>query len=146
MAKTVKLVTSNDFSELFTLENNVVDVKRDKLLQMVKDVASEVKEYELEVVSPGQVQIVQDTKTKYRKLVAINGAGAGMVALDFIYRSNRGRVVAFRMPEGAPLPTRSITTNAGSGILWWDAGTRDIIFTQIENNQRIVLNLSGFFA
>ncbi len=32
MAKTVKLVTSNDFSELFTLENNVVDVKRDKLL------------------------------------------------------------------------------------------------------------------
>lgn len=67
MAKTVKLVTSNDFSELFTLENNVVDVKRDKLLQMVKDVASEVKEYELEVVSPGQVQIVQDAKTKYRK-------------------------------------------------------------------------------
>ena len=92
---------------------------------------------------------MQDTKTKYRKLVAINGAG--MVALDFICRSNRGRVVAFRMPEGAPLPTRSITTNAGSGILWWDAGTRDIIFTQIENNQRIVLycivlNLSGFFA
>ena len=106
---------------------------------------SEIK-YELEVVSPGQVQIVQDTKTKYRKLVAINGAGAGMVALYFICRSNRGRVVAFRMTEGAPLPTRSITTNAGSGILWWDAGTRDIIFTQIENNQRIVLNLSGFFA
>lgn len=146
MAKTVKLVTSNDFSELFTLENNVVDIKRDKLLQLVKDVASEVKEYELEVVSPGQVQIVQDTKTKYRKLVAINGAGAGMIALDFICRSNRGRVVAFRMPEGAPLPTRSITTNAGGGILWWDAGSREIIFSQIENNTRVVLNLSGFFA
>lgn len=146
MAKTVKLVTDKDFSSLFSLDNGTVDIAQTRLKELIREVASEVKEYELEVVSPGQVQIVQDTKTKYRKLVAINGAGAGMVALDFICRSNRGRVVAFRMPEGAPLPTRSITTNAGGGILWWDAGTRDIIFTQIENNTRVVLNLSGFFA
>ena len=47
MAKTVKLVTDKDFSSLFSLDNGTVDIAQTKLKELIREVASEVKEYEL---------------------------------------------------------------------------------------------------
>lgn len=132
--------------EDFDVVNGNVRIKEERLKQLMREKAAEVQDYVLEVVNPNATQIIADANTDTRKMVSINGMGLGIISLDFICRVNSNRTVAFRMPEGAPLPTKTITTNAGSGLLWWNKGSREIVFSQVKSNERVVLNLVGMFV
>lgn len=132
--------------EDFDVVNGNVRIKEERLKQLMQEKTAEVQDYVLEVVNPNATQIIADANTDTRKMVSINGMGLGIISLDFICRVNGNRTVAFRMPEGAPLPTKTITTNAGSGLLWWNKGSREIVFSQVKSNERVVLNLVGMFV
>lgn len=143
----IKLITEQDLhADDLEISGDKVRIKPERLKQLMQEKTAEVQDYILDIANPSAVQIINDANTNSRKMVSINGLGMGIISLDFICRVNRARTVAFRMPEGAPLPTKTITTNAGSGLLWWNAGSREIVFSQVENNQRIVLNLVGLFV
>ncbi|WP_314343387.1 hypothetical protein [Haemophilus parahaemolyticus] len=132
--------------EDFDVVNGNVRIKEERLKQLIQEKTAEVQDYVLEVVNPNATQIIADANTDTRKMVSINGMGLGIISLDFICRVNSNRTVAFRMPEGAPLPTKTISTNAGSGLLWWNKGSREIVFSQVKSNERVVLNLVGMFV
>ncbi|WP_281773647.1 hypothetical protein [Haemophilus parahaemolyticus] len=132
--------------EDFDVVNGNVRIKEERLKQLMQEKTAEVQDYVLEVVNPNATQIITDANTDTRKMVSINGMGLGIISLDFICRVNSNRTVAFRMPEGAPLPTKTISTNAGSGLLWWNKGSREIVFSQVKSNERVVLNLVGMFV
>lgn len=132
--------------EDFDVVNGNVRIKEERLKQLIQEKTAEVQDYILEVVNPNATQIIADANTDTRKMVSINGMGLGIISLDFICRVNSNRTVAFRMPEGAPLPTKTISTNAGSGLLWWNKGSREIVFSQVKSNERVVLNLVGMFV
>ena len=132
--------------EDFDVVNGNVRIKEERLKQLIQEKTAEVQDYVLEVVNPNATQIIADANTDTRKMVSINGMGLGLISLDFICRVNSNRTVAFRMPEGAPLPTKTISTNAGSGLLWWNKGSREIVFSQVKSNERVVLNLVGMFV
>ena len=132
--------------EDFDVVNGNVRSKEERLKQLIQEKTAEVQDYVLEVVNPNATQIIADANTDTRKMVSINGMGLGIISLDFICRVNSNRTVAFRMPEGAPLPTKTISTNAGSGLLWWNKGSREIVFSQVKSNERVVLNLVGMFV
>nr|DAH05750.1 MAG TPA: hypothetical protein [Caudoviricetes sp.] len=132
--------------EDFDVVNGNVRIKEERLKQLMQEKTAEVQDYVLEVVNPNATQIIADANTDTRKMVSINGMGLGIISLDFICRVNSNRTVAFRMPEGAPLPTKTISTNAGSGLLWWNKGSREIVFSQVKSNERVVLNLVGMFV
>lgn len=132
--------------EDFDVVNGNVRIKEERLKQLIQEKTAEVQDYVLEVVNPNATQIIADANTDTRKMVSINGMGLGIISLDFICRVNSNRTVAFRMPEGAPLPTKTISTNAGSGLLWWNKGSREIVFSQVRSNERVVLNLVGMFV
>lgn len=132
--------------EDFDVVNGNVQIKEERLKQLIQEKTAEVQDYVLEVVNPNATQIIADANTDTRKMVSINGMGIGIISLDFICRVNSNRTVAFRMPEGAPLPTKTISTNAGSGLLWWNKGSREIVFSQVKSNERVVLNLVGMFV
>lgn len=132
--------------EDFDVVNGNVRIKEERLKQLMQEKTAEVQDYVLEVVNPNATQIIADSNTDTRKMVSINGMGLGIISLDFICRVNSNRTVAFRMPEGAPLPTKTISTNAGSGLLWWNKGSREIVFSQVKSNERVVLNLVGMFV
>ena len=132
--------------EDFDVVNGNVRIKEERLKQLMQEKTAEVQDYVLEVVNPNATQIIADANTDTRKMVSINGMGLGIISLDFICRVNSNRTVAFRMPEGAPLPTKTISTNAGSGLLWWNKGSREIVFSQVKSNERVVLNLVGVFV
>lgn len=145
--KEIKFIANTDIHpEDLIIKDNKLRINPTKLESLIAEKGKESKQYILEVLNPSATQIIQDANTNGRKMVIVNGMGVGIVSLDFICRINNTRTVAFRMPEGAPLPTQNLTVNAGSGLLWWNAGSRDIIFSQIQNNQRIVLNIVGMFA
>lgn len=132
--------------EDFDVVNGNVRIKEERLKQLIQEKTAEVQDYVLEVVNPNATQIIADANTDTRKMVSINGMGLGIISLDFICRVNSNRTVACRMPEGAPLPTKTISTNAGSGLLWWNKGSREIVFSQVKSNERVVLNLVGMFV
>lgn len=132
--------------EDFDVVNSNVRIKEERLKQLIQEKTAEVQDYVLEVVNPNATQIIADANTDTRKMVSINGMGLGIISLDFICRVNSNRTVAFRMPEGAPLPTKTISTSAGSGLLWWNKGSREIVFSQVKSNERVVLNLVGMFV
>ena len=132
--------------EDFDVVNGNVRIKEERLKQLIQEKTAEVQDYVLEVVNPNATQTIADANTDTRKMVSINGMGLGIISLDFICRVNSNRTVAFRMPEGAPLPTKTISTNAGSGLLWWNKGSREIVFSQVKSNERVVLNLVGMFV
>ena len=132
--------------EDFDVVNGNVRIKEERLKQLIQEKTAEAQDYVLEVVNPNATQIIADANTDTRKMVSINGMGLGIISLDFICRVNSNRTVAFRMPEGAPLPTKTISTNAGSGLLWWNKGSREIVFSQVKSNERVVLNLVGMFV
>ena len=132
--------------EDFDVVNGNVRIKEERLKQLIQEKTAEVQDYVLEVVNPNATQIIADANTDTRKMVSINGMGLGIISLDFICRVNSNRTVAFRMPEGAPLPTKTISTNAGSGLLWWNKGSREIVFSQVKSNERVVLNLVGMYV
>ncbi|WP_315569520.1 hypothetical protein [Haemophilus parahaemolyticus] len=132
--------------EDFDVVNGNVRIKEERLKQLMQEKTAEVQDYVLEVVNPNATQIIADANTDTRKMVSINGMGLGIISLDFICRVNSNRTVAFRMPEGAPLPTKTISTSAGSGLLWWNKGSREIVFSQVKSNERVVLNLVGMFV
>ncbi|MEZ7766249.1 hypothetical protein O3795_02155 [Haemophilus parahaemolyticus] len=132
--------------EDFDVVNGNVRIKEERLKQLIQEKTAEVQDYVLEVVNPNATQIIADANTDTRKMVSINGMGLGIISLDFICRVNSNRTVAFRMPEGAPLPTKTISTSAGSGLLWWNKGSREIVFSQVKSNERVVLNLVGMFV
>lgn len=132
--------------EDFDVVNGNVRIKEERLKHLMQEKTAEVQDYVLEVVNPNATQIIADANTDTRKMVSINGMGLGIISLDFICRVNSNRTVAFRMPEGAPLPTKTISTNAGSGLLWWNKGSREIVFSQVKSNERVVLNLVGMFV
>lgn len=146
MAIKTALLPSDAHIDDFVLEGKKLRLKPERLQELIQAKTAEVKQYVLEVVNPSATQIIQDANTDTRKMVAITGTGIGIISLDFICRVNGTRTVAFRMPENAPLPTRTITTNAGSGLLWWNKGTREIVFSQVKTNERVVLNLTGLFV
>lgn len=132
--------------EDFDVVNGNVRIKEERLKQLMQEKTAEVQDYVLEVVNPNATQIIADANTDTRKMVSINGMGLGIISLDFICRVNSNRTVAFRMPEGVPLPTKTISTSAGSGLLWWNKGSREIVFSQVKSNERVVLNLVGMFV
>ena len=132
--------------EDFDVVNGNVRIKEERLKQLMQEKTAEVQDYVLEVVNPNATQIIADANTDTRKMVSINGMGLGIISLDFICRVNSNRTVAFRMPEGAPLPTKTISTSEGSGLLWWNKGSREIVFSQVKSNERVVLNLVGMFV
>ena len=149
MGYVVKYLTiENVHGDDFEVVGGKLKIKADRIKPIIQAASRDITEYILEQAQPETtVQVIADANTKYLKMVAINGLGLGIISIDFIYRGRDGaRTVAFRMPEGAPLPTKSITTNAGSGMLWWNAGSREIVFSQVTNGQRVVLNLVGMFV
>lgn len=132
----------------FVIEQGKLRINAKRIKPLLYTATRDVTDYVLDTAQDSStIQIIQDANINSRKMVSINGLGLGIISLDFIYRGANGRrTVAFRMPEGAPLPTKTITTNAGSGLLWWNAGSREIVFSQVQNGQRIVLNLVGLFV
>lgn len=145
-----KLITEQDLhTEDLVVEQGKLRVNPARLRPLFQEATSNVTEYVLDVVPTGNViQIAQDAHTNTRKMVSVNGLGVGVVSLDFTYRgTNNARTVAFRMPADAPLPAHTIATNtiAGAGLLWWNKGSREIVFHQVQNNQRVILNLIGLF-
>lgn len=146
--KIKKVITTKDIhTNDLEIVDNKLRLKPTRLAEIVKTKAKELSPYILDVVAPsGSVFIVTDSNTNARKMVTLNGLGVGIVNLDFTCKVNRTRTVAFRMPAGAPLPMQTISAKAGSGVLWWNKGSRDIIFVDVLLNERVLLNLVGFFA
>lgn len=146
--KIKKIITAKDVhDDDFAIIENKLRLRQDRLAEIVKAKAKELSPYILDVVAPsGSVFIVTDGNTNARKMVTINGVGVGIINLDFTCKVNRTRTVAFRMPAGAPRPAQTISAKAGSGVLWWNKGSRDIIFVDVLFNERVLLNLVGFFA
>ena len=142
---TIENVHGDDF---VVMADGKLKINEERAKLLLQAATRDTTDYILEVVPAATVvQIIQDANTNSRKMVSVNGLGLGIISLDFIFRgTTNARTVAFRMPEGAPLPTKTITTNAGSGILWWNAGSRDIVFSQVQSGQRVVLNLTGVFV
>lgn len=117
---------------------NTFNVNSDGVVNANMDTS--VKQYALNH-NAGNMTIAND---RQRKLLTVTAIQLGIIHLDFT--PNKATAYLFTLPEDAPLPKSIIEVQpATGGVIYVGAGSRQLIGQGLTPNQRIVVDMVGFF-